>query len=556
MQTALDKCETGKAPGPDKVHNEILKQLGIEERHKLLKLINRTWTTGILPKQWKKATIIPIQKEGKPGDRPDSYRPISLTSCLGKIAERMVNARLYWFLEKNKCIPVTQGGFRKGRQPMDQVVRIVQTITNELQLRNHTLAVFFDLKQAYDKVWRTGLMYKLQQLGITAKMHAWIHSFLENRTIRTRMGDSISSEARLQDGLPQGSALSCTLFLAYVCDIQTSIECQSAMFADDLVVLTSGKDVANLQHRLQRDLDKIEAYAKKWRLIVNTEKTVHSIFTNGRNALKHDVVLNICGKRLNWDKTPTYLGVRLDQKLQMHNHIRELRAKTSAQLSLVKKLASTNWGADARTLRALYLSKVRSAIDYSLPIQAFASRTALEDLDRVQNQALRLVCGALRTTPNAAVEILSNVEPLKVRREKAILTTVERYRRMDRNEPCFQIQDRWVKRSRLKRPSFMDAVNELEVSVNLPKSREKMSMVPARGPHECFSPPDLRLTLANAAVRKNSPVELQHEEALRTINAYGTGVLRVYADGSCFTDGRSGYGALIEYPAGGGTNSS
>ena len=152
LQTALNKCQAGKAPGPDKVHNEMLKHLGRTGRMKLLSFINRTWTTGTLPKLWKKATITPIPKEGKPGEHPSSYRPISLTSCVGKVAERLVNARLYWFLEQSKCIPMTQGGFRKGRQPMDQALRLIQTITNELQLRNHTVAVFFDLNQAYDKV--------------------------------------------------------------------------------------------------------------------------------------------------------------------------------------------------------------------------------------------------------------------------------------------------------------------------------------------------------------------------------------------------------------------
>ena len=276
---------------------------------------------------------------------------------------------------------------------MDSALRLIQTITNELQLRNHTVAVFFDLKLAYDKVWRGGLLYKLQQLGVTANMYSWIKSFLTDRTIKTRVGESLSNEARLEDGLPQGSALSCTLFLAYVHDLQGILGSQNAMFADDLAIWSSGKDVATLQNRLQEDLNRIEDYANRWRLVVNTEKTVHSIFTNGRNALKHEVVLQICGKRLNWDRTPTYLGIKLDQKVQLHNHVRELCAKATAKLSLVKKLASTSWGADARLLRALYLGSVRGAIDYSLPVQAFASRTALEGLDRIENQALQFVCG-------------------------------------------------------------------------------------------------------------------------------------------------------------------
>ena len=62
----------------------------------LLNLINKTWKTGKLLKNWKKATVIPILKTDKLKEKVNSYRPISLTICIGKIAERMTNSRIYW----------------------------------------------------------------------------------------------------------------------------------------------------------------------------------------------------------------------------------------------------------------------------------------------------------------------------------------------------------------------------------------------------------------------------------------------------------------------------
>ena len=67
------------------------------------------------------AHIIPILKSNKPPDEPKSYRPISLTSCLGKLEERMVNARLYWFLESSNILCHEQAGFRKGREIVIQI---------------------------------------------------------------------------------------------------------------------------------------------------------------------------------------------------------------------------------------------------------------------------------------------------------------------------------------------------------------------------------------------------------------------------------------------------
>ena len=90
LNTAIKKAKSGKAPGPDKVANEMISHLGHLAKLKILLLINKTWQSGKLPKSWKTAKVTPILKNGKPAGNPQSYRPISLTSCLGKVAERMV----------------------------------------------------------------------------------------------------------------------------------------------------------------------------------------------------------------------------------------------------------------------------------------------------------------------------------------------------------------------------------------------------------------------------------------------------------------------------------
>ncbi|GFW86828.1 putative RNA-directed DNA polymerase from transposon X-element [Trichonephila clavipes] len=74
------------------------------------------------PSSWREAIVIPILKPGKVATDPLSYRPIALTSCFCKTFERMVNTRLVYVLEKEKCISPLQSGFRKGRSPLDNLV--------------------------------------------------------------------------------------------------------------------------------------------------------------------------------------------------------------------------------------------------------------------------------------------------------------------------------------------------------------------------------------------------------------------------------------------------
>jgi hypothetical protein len=99
-------------------HNMMLKNLSYENKSHLLHLLNSMLQTAYVPEDWKKASIL---KLGKPSAEPESYHPIFLTSCLGKIMERIINKRLSWLLVKNGKRLKTQAGFRKGRSTMDNI---------------------------------------------------------------------------------------------------------------------------------------------------------------------------------------------------------------------------------------------------------------------------------------------------------------------------------------------------------------------------------------------------------------------------------------------------
>ena len=371
----------------------MLTNLGQKGKEVLLALFNKTWTTGQIPRAWKLGTINPILKKDKKPDQPQSYRPISLTSCVGKLGEKMINHCLYWWLESNRLIDTNQAGFRAKSRTEDQLFRLTQRVLDGFQRGEHTAAIFVDLQQAYDRVWRKGLFLKMQNLGIRGKLYFWIKAFLTDRLIQTRMNDSMSSKAVLEEGLPQGSALSCTLFLIFINDLSSALKSEKALFADDLVVWkTSGSSIIN-QRRLQEDLTALEEYCNFWKLKVNASKTVYSLFTKSNREAKRNLRLKINGYCLKKENNPVYLGVTLDRQLNLNVHARNMKKKAMNRLNLIKKLASTTWGSSKQMLRNLYLGYCRSALDYNIVLQNMCSKSTRESIDLVQNQAARFICG-------------------------------------------------------------------------------------------------------------------------------------------------------------------
>ena len=551
LEKAIKMLKQRKAPGPDRVHNEMLKNIGTKAKTALLILFNKTWRKGVIPKAWRVATITPILKKGKPADQPKSYRPISQTSCIGKVAERMVNKRLYWWLEAAGVISKNQAGFRAKSRTEDQLFRFTQKVLDGFQEQKHTTAIFIDLQQAYDRVWKTGLYQKMQSLGIKSNMYFWIKAFLTDRLIQTRFNSALSSKEVQEEGLPQGSSLSCTLFLVFINDVSDIIKSENALFADDLVLWHTSSSTIISRRRLQEDLKKLEDYCDYWKLKINEIKSVYSIFTKSHKVAKHKLNLQINNGSLSKEENPTYLGVTLDTQMTLNQHLENVYKKADKRLNLIKHLASSNWGADKNTLRSLYLGYTRSVIDYNIVLQNVCSKTARQSIDKVQNQALRLICGGIRSSPTAACEISANVEPLELRRKKAALDLYERAKRMEPSHPCRVLVDKWKGLSRLQQKSVLHVAKDLSSLNILPSNREEIHRVNKETPpHREIKTPVINKHLLGKEGKKADPIVLKLS-ALETIDSYPKDWLHVYTDGSAFKATiNAGYGAVLCHPDG------
>ena len=127
---AASNLSSSSATGPDKVAYPMLKHLPRSGMDFLLYIFNHSWSSHSFPSIWKTSSIIPIHKMRKPLDSPVSFRPISLTSCVSKLFERIILSRLLFFLESNSILSPRQAGFRPGRSTLDQILFLSQSISD------------------------------------------------------------------------------------------------------------------------------------------------------------------------------------------------------------------------------------------------------------------------------------------------------------------------------------------------------------------------------------------------------------------------------------------
>ena len=134
---------------------------------KIAKLFNLSLEEGIVPSEWKEVNIMRLFKEGS-RNKPDNYRPVSLTSVVCKLLERLIRDHMVEFLVKHKLINTSQHGFLKARSCLTNLLCFLEEITKWVDDGSPVGVVYLDFQKAFDKVPHQRLLLKLKAHGIVA----------------------------------------------------------------------------------------------------------------------------------------------------------------------------------------------------------------------------------------------------------------------------------------------------------------------------------------------------------------------------------------------------
>jgi ribonuclease HI len=406
------------SPGADRVHNEFLKHLLPDARAALLDAYNNIWISQVFPDEWRHAIQVPIHKPGKDKKLAASYRPISLTSCLCKVMERMVNNRLVWWLETKKLLSNLQCGFRKNRSTLDHLIRMEAFIQDSFLCKQHSIAVFFDLEKAYDTTWRFNILKSMSSWGFKGRLPVFITNFMTDRTFNVRVGDVLSDTFTQENGVPQGSVLSVTLFAIAINGITDCVKSpvSASLFVDDLAIICRSRSIATSVRQIQMTVNKLVRWADSTGFKFSETKTSCMHFSRHRGLFPDPDIL-IKGHALPFVNAVKFLGLWFDQKLNWKENVRQLRIKCQSSLNLLRVLAGTSWGADRTVMLRLYRALVRSKLDYGSVVYASARESYLKPLNTVHNTGIRLATGALRTSRLESLYCEASEPPLALRRQ-------------------------------------------------------------------------------------------------------------------------------------------
>ena len=234
---------------------------------------------------------------------------------------------MYTYLRTNNLLTKNQSGFRPGDSTTNQLLYLLDEIhqafdcTNSFEVR----AVFLDISKAFDKVWQEGLIFKLEQNGISGDLLKLFRNYLGNRKQRVVLNGSYSDFSSVESGVPQGFVLGPLLFLVYINDLERNIKSNVKFFADDTMLFSIVNNPELSAIDLNHDLGVIHQWAHQWKFEFNPDpnKQATEVLFSCKTSSPNHPHLMFNGTVVTKKNEQKHLGFILDSNLSFKKHINE-----------------------------------------------------------------------------------------------------------------------------------------------------------------------------------------------------------------------------------------
>ena len=289
----------------------------------------------------------------------------------------------------------------------------------------------FDIASAFDKVWHQGLLFKLAKIETPLYLIELIADFLKDRTFSVKIDQFETAKYNISCGVPQGAVISPTLFSIFINDVPIRYDNKkgqySLLYADDLVFMAKfGKSTKTVEKDANKYLNELEKWSNLWRLKFAPHKCSYTIFARTKRSAAVKLNLKMYNPRINEDKTPKFLGLIFDSQLSGKSHLVKIKKTCNSRLNIIRILTHKSWGLRKETLIQIYKSLIRSVIEYmGMNYYAFG-RAQRNELEVIQNSALRAILKKKREDGNKNLLREANIESIRQRMNRLNCKYVEK----------------------------------------------------------------------------------------------------------------------------------
>lgn len=413
----LSKVKTNKSQGPDEIHPKLLKELSGELAKPLTDLFNQSLVTGVVPEDWKLANVVPIHKKGS-REESSNYRPVSLTSIVGKLMETLLKDRIVEHLKSHGLQDEKQHGFTSGRSCQTNLIDFFDWVTKIIDGGGAVDIAYLDFSKAFDTVPHRRLINKLQSLSMDSHIVEWIRQWLSDRQQRVVVNGEHSEQGHVTSGVPQGSVLGPILFNIFISDIAKGLDGKVCLFADDTKICNR-VDVPGGKRQMEKDLGKLEEWSELWQLKFNVDKCkiMHLGRKNPRAEYRiFDTVLTSVSEERD-------LGVIISEDLKVGRQCNRAARNASRMLGCIGRGISSR---KREVLMPLYRTLVRPHLEYCAQYWRPYLQKDIDTLERVQRRATKLVHGLQEKTYQERLKDL-NMYSLEERRDRGDMIETFKY---------------------------------------------------------------------------------------------------------------------------------
>ena len=371
----ISALKNNKACSFDRITNEMLKTGKLILADPLLQLFNSILNCTIYPTKWKADILTPLHKSAEKND-PNNYRGVAVSSCLGKLFNKLLQNRLENFCNKKEYVCETQGSGKKGSRTSDHLLIVKFLIDKYVKQQGKQLfACFVDLRKAFDTVPRTKMFYSLlKDYKIGGNFLKILQEIYSGNQVYVKLSEGLLKPIKTSIGLKQGCVFSPILFNLFINKISdifddtcapvrvNNKEINSLLWADDLLILSETPT------GLQSAINKMQSFYQSLDLQINVKKTKVMIFNQRGSTLDKKYSFSICDKKLEVTDQYQYLGLKLRPSGSFNFSVGELYDKASRAWFSISNIVFQNNRMPVDRALGIFDSLVTPVATYGAPL--------------------------------------------------------------------------------------------------------------------------------------------------------------------------------------------